>query len=211
MKRPPTGPAQCLWTLLSSCENSRNGIDRRSALTLGLAVAALTVTTDSAVAQPYSASQGTEIAPGVWLVELGKRASIIPGYKSVTMRDVVYQPRAKSSNRSMTNDVVCHCIEGELRIKQGAGMEFVAKKGDVWTCTKGSPEDGENVGHGAEVQGKIQRLHHIEAALEELIASCPGRGRIKACSILDTLEARSGGAARAPACCGEPKPRRRRR
>lgn len=63
----------------------------------------------------------------------------------------------------------------------------------------------------AEVREKIQRLHHIEAALEELIAACPGRGRIKACSILDTLAARSGVTGRAPACCSEPKSRRRRR
>lgn len=62
----------------------------------------------------------------------------------------------------------------------------------------------------AEVRQKIVSLHQIEAALEELIAACPGRGRIKACSILDTLEARSAGTAQRPACCSAKQPRQRR-
>jgi uncharacterized cupin superfamily protein len=40
----------------------------------------------------------------------------------------------------MPNDMVCHVPEGELRVKQTDGMEFVAKKGDVWTCKKGIGE-----------------------------------------------------------------------
>lgn len=39
----------------------------------------------------------------------------------------------------------------------------------------------------AEVKRKIEQLHHIGAALEALIAVCPGRGGLQACSILDTL------------------------
>lgn len=39
----------------------------------------------------------------------------------------------------------------------------------------------------AEVKQKIEQLHHIGAALEALIAVCPGRGGLQACSILDTL------------------------
>src|SRR6266849_7220868 len=124
---------------------------RRSALALGLAATSAAVITESATAQPYSATEGKEIAPGVRVVDLGKRASMVPGYKTVSMRDVVYQPKAKSSNPSMANDMVCHCAEGELRIKQGPGMEFVAKKGDVWSCNKGLPEDGENIGSGVAI------------------------------------------------------------
>jgi hypothetical protein len=40
------------------------------------------------------------------------------------MRDVVYQPGAKTSNPSMPNDMVCPVPEGELRVKQSGGMEF---------------------------------------------------------------------------------------
>lgn len=38
-----------------------------------------------------------------------------------------------------------------------------------------------------DVKRKIEQLHHIGAALEALIAVCPGRGGLQACTILDTL------------------------
>jgi len=44
-----------------------------------------------------------------------------------------------------------------------------------------------------EVHRKISRLQEIGAALERLIATCPGRGGLQACSIMDALTSRSGG------------------
>jgi quercetin dioxygenase-like cupin family protein len=111
-------------------------ISRRSALSLALAATAAAATT------PVSAQAPKGISRQSW----GKRDSMIPGYKSVSMRDVIYQPGAKTSNPSMPNDMVCHVPEGELRIKQTDGMAFIAKKGDLWTCKKGIGEDLENVG-----------------------------------------------------------------
>ena len=119
---------------------------RRSAIALGLVATSAAVVPGNAIAQPYAATEGKEIAPGVRQVDLGKRQSMIARYKTVSMRDVVYQPKSKTSNPGMTNDMVCHCAEGELQIKQGPGMEFVVKKGDVWSCNKGLPEDTENTG-----------------------------------------------------------------
>ncbi len=43
------------------------------------------------------------------------------------------------------------------------------------------------VGKREEVRRKIGRLKQIGAALETLIAACPGRGALGACSILDAL------------------------
>ena len=123
-------------------------IDRRSALSLGLAAATL------AVAAPAFA----QAPPGVSRQSWGKRESMIPGFKSVAMRDVVYQPGAKTSSPSMPNDMVCHVPEGELRVKQTDGMEFVAKKGDVWTCKKGIGEDLENVGSTVAIMRIIDLL-----------------------------------------------------
>lgn len=40
----------------------------------------------------------------------------------------------------------------------------------------------------AEVKLKIEQLRQIEAALKALIAVCPGRGGLQACTILDALE-----------------------
>ena len=39
-----------------------------------------------------------------------------------------------------------------------------------------------------EVDHKIARLQRIGAALEELIAACPGKGALRKCSIMDALE-----------------------
>ena len=55
----------------------------------------------------------------------------------------------------MANDMVCHCAEDELRIKQAPGTEFVAKKGDVWSCNKGLPEETENIGSGVSIMRVI--------------------------------------------------------
>jgi MerR family transcriptional regulator, copper efflux regulator len=42
-----------------------------------------------------------------------------------------------------------------------------------------------------EVCRKIERLREIGAALQTLIAACPGRGALQACSIMDALTQRS--------------------
>ena len=125
-----------------------NHINRRSALSIGAAAAAAA----PALVWPASGSAqtsdpvGREIAPGVRRVDYGKREAMFGGYKSVAMRDNIYQPGSETKNPAMANDMVCHCLEGELQINQGPGMDFVVKKGDVWTCAKGMPENTKNTG-----------------------------------------------------------------
>ena len=124
-------------------------IDRRSALALGLAATATLpalLTATPAFAQRYRPDEGKEIAPGVRRVDLTKRASELSGYATVSMRDMVYQPGAKSDAPAMMNDMVCHCLEGELQVSQGPGKQFLAKAGDVWSCIKGMPEADANNG-----------------------------------------------------------------
>ena len=124
-------------------------ITRRSALALGFATAATLpalMTPTPAAAQRYRPDEGREIAPGVRRIDLTKRPSEIPAYATVSMRDVVYQPGAKSENPGMANDMVCHCLEGELQVSQGPDKQFVAKTGDVWSCMKGMPETNVNNG-----------------------------------------------------------------
>ena len=122
-------------------------MDRRTTLASGLLAIPALASTRPAAAATYGPAEGTETAPGVRQVDLGKREAMIPGYKSVAMRDIVYQPGASTQNPGMRNDMVCHCLEGELSLDQGHGMRFVAKKGDVWTCVKGQPEHVENTGN----------------------------------------------------------------
>lgn len=43
-----------------------------------------------------------------------------------------------------------------------------------------------------EVRRKIERFEQIDAALESLVAACPGFGALEACSIMDALTVRAG-------------------
>ena len=87
-----------------------------------------------------------EIAPGVRESEVSQREAIIPGYKTVKMLDIVFQPGSHAPEETMESDMVCHMAEGELRIVQN-GQEFRAKKGDVYTCAKGTTEEDWNEGN----------------------------------------------------------------
>jgi hypothetical protein len=115
-------------------------IDRRSAITLGLAGASGLVLTGAAAAQTYAPTEGKELGPGVRQVDLGEAEAHLPGYKTVRLRDIVFQPGAKFSIRKMSNDMVCHMTEGELRIKHG-DRDFTVKKNDVYACTTGISEE----------------------------------------------------------------------
>src|SRR3989442_81389 len=55
-------------------------------------------------------------------------------------------PPAGRDMPAMANDMVCHCLEGELQVTQGPGKQFLAKTGDVWSCIKGMPEANVNNG-----------------------------------------------------------------
>jgi quercetin dioxygenase-like cupin family protein len=115
-------------------------MDRRLVLGFGLAASALVLPTVAA-AQTYGPEEGKEVGPGVRVVDLGERESIISAYKTIKLRDVVIQPGAKTPDNEMKNDMVCHMTEGELSIVQNE-KEFTVKKGDVWTCAKGITTEG---------------------------------------------------------------------
>jgi len=118
-------------------------INRRSTLALGITAAAtpLVALATSAAAQTYKPDEGKEIGPGVRVVDLGERDSVIPAYKMVKLRDVVIQPGAKTPDNVMKNDMLCHLTEGELSVVQN-GKEFTVKKGDVWTCATANTTEG---------------------------------------------------------------------
>ena len=122
-------------------------IGRRSVFALGLAAAAAPVLVSSraAKAEIYGPDEGKELAPGVRLVELSEREAVIPGYKTVKMVDGVFQPGSHAPQETMENDMVCHMLEGGLRIVQN-GQEFRVKKNDVYTCATGTTEEDWNEG-----------------------------------------------------------------
>ena len=111
---------------------------RRSALTFGLAAASVAVV-KPATSQTVDYKETTR-GPGVVQRVYGESPAMIPGYKTVSLRDVVVQPGAKTKEGSvMQNAMVCHVTEGELQVVQD-GMTYTAKKNHVWTCNKGQTE-----------------------------------------------------------------------
>src|SRR4051794_2898485 len=140
-------------------------IDRRSALMLGLTTAGTALlAADSTLAQPYRPDEGKELAPGVRLVEVSEREamhgrySVLPAYKRLKVVDIVFQPKVTHKDDAMRNDMVCQCVEGEMRLDHRDGHPFTVKKNDVWTCVKGEPEDTENIGSNAAVMRVINLM-----------------------------------------------------
>jgi quercetin dioxygenase-like cupin family protein len=119
-------------------------LNRRRAL-LSLAAASTLIPAGRAAAQGAGSPEGREIAPGVRRVDYSRRDTMIPNYKTVSMRDSIYQPGSGTSGASMANDMVCHMLEGELTVDTGSG-DTVYRKGDVWSCAKGMPERTKNTG-----------------------------------------------------------------
>jgi len=88
----------------------------------------------------------TTVAPGVVNRVYGEGPSIILGFKTVSLRDIIIQPGSKTpENQVMMNAMVCHITEGELRVVQD-GKTFRAKKDFVWTCNKDTKEHSANDG-----------------------------------------------------------------
>jgi quercetin dioxygenase-like cupin family protein len=112
------------------------------------------------MAAMYQPDEGEEIAPGVRMIKLTEKPSYIDGYGTISMRDIVWQPGAKTSNPSMPNDMVCHTIEGNLHIDNGGGDEFEAPQGQVWSCAKGQMEAVEN---RTDAPGVMRVIDLIEA------------------------------------------------
>ncbi len=83
-------------------------------------------------------------------------------------------------------------------IHQGQALGFSLRQIAELMSLKADPEtDCSDVRRRAqakleEVNEKLARLTGIRAALEELITACPGRGALRACSIMGALEDAEG-------------------
>ena len=115
-------------------------VDRRSALAIGLAAAS------AVMVKPAAAQTDTTVAPGVVARVYSDGPAMIPGFKTVTLRDIIMQPGSNTpESMGMPNAMVCHITEGELRVVQD-GKSITAKKNFVWTCDKGTKEQVFNDG-----------------------------------------------------------------
>jgi len=119
-------------------------VDRRSALALGLAAASIAVVKPAAA--QTTGYKDTTPWPGVVVRAYdGETPSLIPGFKTVSLRDLIVQPGSKTMGPPMMNAMVCHITEGELLVEQ-EGKTFTAKKNFVWTCNKDTKEQVSNPG-----------------------------------------------------------------
>lgn len=133
-------------------------IDRRLALAgLGAASAALVSGAPQAYSQTARA-QTTTVAKGVRQIVYGEGPSIIPGFKTVRLRDIVVQPGAKVSPNPM-RPMICHMAQGELEvIRTNPDETFIAKPYRVWTCNSGMSEGVVNRGRTVAVMRIIDLL-----------------------------------------------------
>src|SRR6266481_6060489 len=143
LKRCPLGTINST-KLEALGRTSMKQVNRRSALKIGVAAASAAVIKPS-FAQTTDALAGKDTSPwpGVVVRAYGESPSLIPGFKTVSMRDVIMQPGSKTAGPPMMNAMVCHIAEGELRVEQD-GKTFTAKKDFVWTCNKDTKEQAYN-------------------------------------------------------------------
>ena len=125
---------------------------RRSALKIGFAAASGCCGQAGAAAQTTDALTGKDTSPwpGVVVRTYGESPSLIPAFKTVSTRDIIMQPGSKTMGPPMPNAMVCHILEGEMRIDQ-EGKTFTAKKNFCWTCNKDTKEQASNVGNAVAV------------------------------------------------------------
>ena len=119
-------------------------VNRRSTFVLGLAAASGFVFAGSRAAEAAVGDE-TEVAKGVKVKILGEGPAMIPGFKTVRLRDLIFQPGSSFPLNAMKSPMVCHVTEGELQMTQD-GKSFVAKKNSVWTCNTGTTEGATNSG-----------------------------------------------------------------
>src|SRR5438132_13005942 len=108
-------------------------LDRRSALALfGLLAASAAGVKPAASQTMDTAGKDTTPWPGVVQRAYGESPSLIPGFKTVSMRDIIVQLASKTMAPPMMNAIVFHTPEGELRVVQEE-KNYTATKKYVWT------------------------------------------------------------------------------
>jgi hypothetical protein len=134
-------------------------IDRRTALGLGFAAVSIPVIAiNPAAADTTAGTKEKELGPGVVERMYGQVPSMVPGFKTVQLRDIIFQPKSHFETRSMPNPMICHIVEGELRIIQD-GKEMKAPKNFLYTCNTGTKEEDFNEGTVA----AIMRVYDLMA------------------------------------------------
>lgn len=132
--------------------------DRRSALVLGVAIAAPAFALPRpAAAAMYGPDEGKEVLPGVREVDMGEWPVSFAAYKRAVVSDYVFAPGSGFPNEAMKNDMICQIMEGEIWVKQGE-LEYTAQTGHVFACGEGTFEEDQNRSSAGAVMRVINLL-----------------------------------------------------
>jgi len=116
-------------------------INHRTTLAFVLAAASAAALGEKAQAQTADTSKDQTIGPGVTVRVYGEAESMIPGFKSAKVYDVIMQPGSKTPDATspMTAALVCQMTEEELRLLR-EDKDVTVKMNEVWTCNVGTNE-----------------------------------------------------------------------
>jgi Hg(II)-responsive transcriptional regulator len=146
------------------------------------------------------------MAPGMTISRAARRAGVgVETVRFYERRGLIRQPpRPRSGGYRFYDEAV---VERIRFIRQAQELGFSLREIAELLSLRADPAaDCSDVRAQAitkrqDIDRKIAHLRHLRAALDELIASCPGGGALRACTIIDALDrGRSAGAGRsAPA------------
>ena len=117
-------------------------INRRTALTVGLTVAAMPLVPGSASAVPkaYGPNDGEELLLAFGWSNWVRGNPILPPIRPWNWWILCTNRARPTLLEVMEADMVCTTIVGELEVTAGE-QKFTAKEGDVWACGKGSTKE----------------------------------------------------------------------
>ncbi|XIA65724.1 hypothetical protein ACFIOY_05655 [Bradyrhizobium sp. TZ2] len=98
----------------------KNDEQDRSKVSTGIGLAAASAAMMKPAAAQATGYKDTSPWPGVVVRAYdGETPSLIPGFKTVSMVDVIMQQGSKTAGPPMMNAMVCHITEGELPDRAG--------------------------------------------------------------------------------------------
>jgi hypothetical protein len=86
---------------------------------MGIGLTAATAAMMKPAAAQTAGYKDTTPWPGVVVREYdGETPSLIPGFKTVSMRDIIMQPGSKTMGPPMMNAMICHITEGNFELSR---------------------------------------------------------------------------------------------
>lgn len=142
--------------------------------------------------------RGHAVMTGMTIGRVAERAGVgVETIRFYERRGLIQQPARPRSGGYRSYDV--DIVERIRFIRQAQQLGFSLREIAELLSLRADPGAdcadvrAQAVARRMEVERKIAQLQHIRSALDELIATCPGGGALRACTIIDALTGLSGG------------------